>query len=170
MTLNENSFVDYVFERKESDSSFRANLKSAIVSNLEWKAWRIIDLFANDLSDNNEREAYALVGSSIAKSQRKTNGTIKLGKAIREASKDTGDETNFPPRLLRLLSANSTEELLDVMRPTLSFLESKNIALDYKQILHDILQFRYGEDARMNVKTRWASEFLAKEDSDVSSK
>ena len=168
MSQNESSFVDYVFDRKESVSSFRAALKTATVSNLEWKAWGIINSFAKDLSDTYERETYALIGSSIAKSQRKNNGEISLGKAIKMASKDTGDETIFPPRLLRLLSANSPEELLDVIRPTLSFLESKNISLNYKKILHDILQFRYGEDARMSIKSKWASEFLSKEEDDVS--
>ena len=170
MIHNGKTFVEYVFERKESDSSFRAALKSATAPNLEWKAWAIINNFTKDLSDKTERETYALIGSSIAKSHQKENGKTTLGRAIRIASKETNDETTIPPRLLRLLSANSTDELLDVMRPTLSFLQSKEIPLDYDRILKDILSFRFGEESRTYVKSKWASEFLSKEVEDHVSK
>ena len=70
MSQNESSFIDYVFDRKESVSSFRAALKNATVSNLEWKAWGIINSFAKDLSDNYERETYALIGSFSLHAQR----------------------------------------------------------------------------------------------------
>ena len=163
-----NEFVDLVFERKRSDSSFRAIMKSAAVPSLEWKAWTVINRFVKNLDDTIEREAYALVGSSIAKSHFVSNGVNGIGKAIRIASKETDDKNVFPPRLLRLLSANSSEELIDIMRPLLSFLDSKGIALDYKKILEDILQFRYGEDARMKVKSRWASDYFSKGEDNVS--
>ena len=69
---------------------------------------------------------------------------------------------------MRVLSCTSVSELIDVLRPSLSFLDSKMIPLDYGEILSDILRFRYGEDAIINVKAHWTADFLSKEDTDVS--
>ena len=69
---------------------------------------------------------------------------------------------------MRVLSCTSISELIDVLRPSLSFLDSKMIPLDYGEILSDVLRFKYGEDAIIDVKAHWTADFLSKEDMDVS--
>lgn len=154
MSTRETSFAEYIFSRKEKDSGFRACLKQAASDSLEWKSWTIIQRFVPDLSNENERKAFVLIGSSIAKSHAKSNGNVGLGKAFAIASKKSGEKDEFPPRFMRVLSCNSISELIDVLRPSLSFLDSKMIPLDYGEILSDVLRFKYGEDAIIDVKDR----------------
>lgn len=168
MSTRETSFAEYVFSRKEKDSSFRACLRQAASESLEWKSWAFIQPFLHDLSNENERKAFVLIGSSIAKSHAEKNGNIGLGKAFAIASKKSGEKDEFPPRFMRVLSCTSISELIDVLRPSLSFLDSKMIPLDYGEILADVLRFKYGEDKIINVKAHWAADFLSKEDIDVS--
>lgn len=168
MSTRETSFAEYIFSRKEKDSGFRACLKQAASDSLEWKSWTIIQRFVPDLSNENERKAFVLIGSSIAKSHAKSNGNIGLGKAFAIASKKSGENDEFPPRFMRVLSCTSISELIDVLRPSLSFLDSKMIPLDYGEILSDVLRFKYGEDAIIDVKAHWTADFLSKEDTDVS--
>ena len=165
---NIESFVNYIFDRKENDSAFRATMKQSAIESLEWKSWSIIEKFIGNLSDKYKRESFILIGSAIAKCQNKSNGTTKLGKAMAIASKDKGNNEEFPPRFMRILSCSSIDELIDVLRPTLSFLNSKGIQLDYSDILSDIMNFRFEEDAKNKVKAKWASEFLSKEELNVS--
>ena len=168
MSTRETGFAEYVFSRKEKDSGFRACLKQASSDSLEWKSWAIIQRFVTDLSNESERKAFVLIGSSIAKSHAVRNGNVGLGKAFAIASRKAGYNDEFPPRFMRVLSCTSVSELIDVLRPSLSFLDSKMIPLDYGEILSDILRFRYGEEAIINVKARWTADFLSKEDTDVS--
>lgn len=165
---NIESFVNYVFDRKENDSAFRAIMKQSVVESLEWKSWSTIEKFIDNLNDKYERDAFILIGSSIAKCQDKSNGSVSLGKAIAIASKDNENNKEFTPRFMRILSCSSIDELIDVLRPTLSFLNSKGIHLNYSDILSDILKFRFGEDSKNKIKAKWASEFLSKEEPNVS--
>lgn len=165
MDNKESSYVNYVFDRKEIDNAFRANLKHAYSENLEWKAWNLIERFV-DLNDTTKRKAYILIGSSISKSHQKNNGSIKFGKAMAIALKDS-DKDELPTRFAKILSCSSVDDLIDALRTTITFVNSKGIELDYADLLTDILQFQY-EDSRLKVKTKLASEFLSKENEDDS--
>lgn len=63
------------------------------------------------------------------------------------------------PRLRRLLSCNSIQELCRSLRPVLSLIASRNISLCYSKLLEDICRFQY-DNARQNIKLRWTREFF----------
>ncbi len=155
--MSSEAFVEYIFRVCSSDKGLRADLKRADNDSFEWKVWPIILKFNSTLDNDDVRRAYALIGSSIAKSGRDADGSAGIGKAFRVISNDPSDE--FSPRFMRLLSSDSVSDLIDYLRPALSFIEAKGVQLDYSRLLDDILRFRF-EDNRIRVKAAWASDYL----------
>lgn len=168
MYRNVIDYVNEIFKRKEDDVAFRANMRHASSENLEWKAWNLIGRFSFiDLKDTSERKTYILIGSSISNSKQKNNGCVKLGEALSLATKEEkkSQEKNkykLPARFARVLSCSSLDELINVLRSTLTLISSKEIELDYADLLTDILNFQY-EDSILEIKAKWVSNYLSKE-------
>lgn len=158
-TLN---YVNYVFRNRDKDASFRAAMRNATKENLEWKAWPYIERFVGDINNKSRRDVYAVVGEAIAKSSKNSNGTLSFGRAMRAVENDDGRESQYSPRMARILSFDDLNDLIDVSKQTLMFLDSRDVNLDYAAVLDDLLQARF-EDNHERLKARWASDYLRKE-------
>lgn len=153
-------FVADIFKRKQSDTAFSAALKRADNENLEWKAWEYLYKYIPDLNNEVKRKSFSLIAASIAKSSMTENGTIRLGRAMKLVSGTTND-TEYSPRFMRLLSCESLDELIDILRQTLSLVRSKGISFDYVSLLYDLLGFSNPEKQN-DIKAHWAMDFLKK--------
>ena len=161
-----NDFVSYVFSIIASDKGARADFRRADNDAYEWRIWPYLSRFIADLDEDvYRRRVYALIGSAIAKSRSDEDGQVPFGMAFRKLSKDNGGagKDRFPPRLMRILSADGMEELIDISRPLLSYMCSEGIRLDFSRLLDDFLSFRFPV-ARQKVKARWAQEYLSVRD------
>lgn len=162
------NYVNYVFRNRENDSAFRAAMKNATKENLEWKAWPYIEKFLHeDLKNDKKRHIYALVGEAVAKSGRKGNGALSFGRAMRVAESSNGKGDSYSLRMCRILSFDNLDDLLDVFRESLTFLDSRNVSLDYSAVLDDLLQARF-ENNYERIKARWASDYFRKADKEDS--
>ncbi len=159
------NFVNFVFEKKENDSAFRAAMKNATNENLAWRAWPYIERFIGNISDNDRRHIFALVGESIAKNKNESNGELSFGKAMSVVQdKDTNDEkTDYSPRMARVLSFDGLDDLLCVFKQLLPFLDSRDISLNYALILDDLLLARFEKNYE-SLKAKWASDYFKKEE------
>ncbi len=155
------NFVNYIFKNKENDSAFRAAMKNAAKENLEWKAWPYIERFIGDITNKDKRHIYAIVGEAVAKSHRNSNGTLSFGRAMRTVENDEGGEDSYSPRMARILSYDDLDDLLDVFKQVLAFLDSRDVNLDYSSVLDDLLKAKF-ENNREQLKARWASDYLRK--------
>ena len=155
-------YVDYLFRRCSEDKGFRADLRRADNPSFEWRVWPVIMSFAGKLDSDMVRRSYALIGSAIGKSRQASNGEIRIGKAFRVISKGKSENKQFPPRLIRFLSCDDLLDLIAILRPTLSYMISEGIALDFKCLLKDLLAFRY-EENRDRIKAAWAADYLGAE-------
>lgn len=153
--MRSEDFVDYLFSLKGKDKGLMASFKRADNEAHEWKTWQVLGRFV-DLERDDERRAFALVGACIAKSKQSANGTVGLGRAFRIATGDDGG--NYSPRFMRVLSAENLDELLVILRPSLTYLTDQCGILDFDGILVDILAFKYRRDS---IRGRWAKDYLA---------
>lgn len=155
------SFVDEVFKICSEDKAARARLRRADNPAFEWQALPVVYTFIKDgIDDGGKRHAYLTVAAAIARSDMKANGSIGLGEAFRlieEEKKNAEKPKTFPPRLSRLMSCDSLEELVMVIRPILSLVLSKLGNLDFKRLLRDLLDFRYRKDS---VLVGWAKDYM----------
>lgn len=156
--MRSDDFVGYLFSLKGKDKGMLASFKRADNEAYEWKTWQVLRRFV-DLEHDDERRAFALVGACIAKSKQSANGTVGLGRAFRLAAGDGGD--SYSPRFMRVLSAESLDELLVILRPSLTYLINQCGILDFGGILADILFFKYQRDS---IRVRWAKDYLVNDD------
>lgn len=156
----EKNFVELIFKKTNMDKGFKATMKQVDNEAFEWKFWYVLNSFVCRLENRDIRKAFAVIGSSIAKSTQICNGSVGLGRAIAMTLRDSSEKV-YPPRLMKLLSIDDSEELLDFLRPTLSFLSSKGIQLDYSSVLSDVIAYIGDEDKREAVKVHWVSDFLS---------
>lgn len=159
------NFVNFVFEKKKNDSAFRATMKNATNEKLEWKAWPHIEKFIGNINDSDRRHIFALVGESIAKSKNESNGELSFGKAMYVVQdKDANDKKpDYSPRMVRVLSFDSLDDLLGVFKQLLPFLDSRDISLNYALILDDLLLARFEKNYE-SLKAKWASDYFKKEE------
>ena len=153
--MRSDDFVSYLFSLKGKDKGMLASFKRADNEAYEWKTWQVLRRFV-DLERDDERRTFALVGACIAKSKQTVNGTVCLGRAFRIAAGDEGG--NYSPCFMRVLSAESLDELLVILRPSLAYLTNQCGNLDFCGILADVLSFKYRRDS---IRVRWAKDYLA---------
>ncbi len=66
----------------------------------------------------------------------------------------------FDTHFRRVLAADRIEDLIAVLRRHLLRAATESVALDYRQLGIDLLQWRKSPDAARKVKVRWAKEYF----------
>lgn len=162
------AFVQYLFERicQKKDKGFAAKLKKGDNEATEIQSWEILARWV-DLEKVLEVKAFGLVGAAVARSSQQKDGSYGLGKALWLSLEDKKDaeSSSAAARLRRLLSCQDRLELMRILRPTIGFLQSKEISMDYSRLLDEILLFD-GDNSRERVRTRWAMEFFGQKEAE----
>ena len=155
-------FVSYVISKISSDLGARAAFSRADNPDTASIAWEYLVSWC-DLANSRERNAYALIAAAIAKGRIEQNIAGKdIGKCLGIISRNehNGDiSDNQSPeqrRLRRLLACDTSEELTEVLRSVLRYLQSKDVAtqLDYAKTLNDVLFWNE------RVKINWCKGFF----------
>ncbi|HOJ86256.1 MAG: type I-E CRISPR-associated protein Cse2/CasB [Elusimicrobiales bacterium] len=161
------NFINFVINRSQKDSAFRAAFKKADNPNTEHEAWEYLCNFGFDIENDYERKPLLLIGSAIAKSKITKDGNLTLGKAIAKAyDNDKNKEGPAKTRLRRLLACQNIDEVCSVLRHILSLISSKQVPLSYYDLLNDILFWNY-QDKIERIKIKWAKDFYSKGGEDV---
>lgn len=121
-------------------------------------SWEYLAGFNIDISKSYIRRPYSFVAAAIAKSKTDKNGTMSIGKAMRAAGKDNLDA--MATRFRRLLACNDTDELMRVLRSTLTLIDSRlgSNSLDFVKLLNELTYFNR-EESREHTKSGWARDF-----------
>lgn len=151
------SFVEHIIKLTQENKAASAAIKYADHQTLGYKSWEYLARFI-DIEKENERLSYGVIGAAIAKNKIKNDGTVGIGEAIKYCYGKEAEEL-AKPKLIRLLSCESTKELCLLLRRYIPFIESKAAGkLSYCQLLKDVLYFCE------RTKTRWAVDFYKKND------
>lgn len=151
-------FVAAVLARCREDKGFAARLRRADNPDTEYYAYGLLVAFGINLEDNRERRAHALIGTSLSRSKREQDGTLGLGKALRNCVES---EEQGEARLRRMLACRTQEEACRILRPLLSLIAARDIPLCHARLLDDLLVFHF-DDARRRICLSWAQEFYDK--------
>lgn len=157
-TSKERSFVAWAIERCANDSGFAANLSRADNPSTQHRSWPALAGFGVDLENPYQREPYAIVAAYLAKRRKDKiqTGGHTLGKAMLLSYDNKSDSPAAQARMRRILAASDTIELCRLLRPTLSLISSRGVALDMGLLLENIMWF---EKHPTRIKSRWAQDF-----------
>ncbi len=97
-------------------------------------------------------EMYYLIAALFAYHP-KEGGVGNLGAAFKTAAQGESDTTAIERRFTALLAAD-TEDLHFYLRQAVSFLKSKDVAINWQQLFADVLRWQYGQ-----VQKQWAYKF-----------
>ncbi len=160
--IKSDSFVSYVIDRCQFDNGARAAFKRADNPATEYQSWELLARFNVDLEDQSQRLPFLAVTAAIARANIEKNGATVIGAAIARCYEDGNASDQAKAKLRRLLACDDVSEVCRLLRPLLSFIDSKgNATLNYSQLLDDLLRFRY-EESRLRVKARWAQDFYGR--------
>ena len=157
-TFNASGFVDYVIRRvkKKSETAFRAVMRRGVNTSMESAVWEYLVPYC-DIGVDRIRHAFALVGAAIAAEAPETDGSVSLGRALRSICKNDDDVDRESRRLRRLLSCDTTDELVGVLRPMMHYIQDNAaMRLSYKKLLNDLCY--WSERTRIG----WTQDFFLK--------
>lgn len=163
------SFVNHVIKQINNDKGkgFGAKLRKADNENTEYQSWEILSSWVN-LEWESDRKAFALVGASMARSKPSEDGKLSVGEALRMVhlkDKDIGDieKSSSASRLRRLLACKEKDELMDILKPVIRYVESNGLLLHHARLLDEILWFN-NDASRERTRARWARDFFRKKE------
>ncbi len=163
------SFVSYVIKQINDDKGkgFGSKLRKADNENTEYQSWEILSRWVN-LEWESDRKAFALIGASLARSRPSEDGKYSIGEALRMVHvKDKGNEdienSSSALRLRRLLACKDKEEVMDILKPVIRYIESKGFIVHYASLLDEILWFN-NDVSRERTRAKWARDFFRKKE------
>ena len=146
-------FIDWILDNSQKDNGFSAKMRRADNPDQEYYALGILCGFDIDIEKESERLPYSVVGAALCRE------ALRICESLKASESGEKNSDIDSPRLRRLLSCNSIQELCRSLRPVLSLIASRNISLCYSKLLEDICRFQY-DNARQNIKLRWTREFF----------
>ncbi len=87
---------------------------------------------------------------------KETERARNLGAALRQAA--SGDTGQGPERRLLALLGCKSEDLPDHLRHAVSYLRARDVPIDYRRLMQDLLRWDRGEG---DVQRRWGRDFWA---------
>ncbi len=153
------AFVSDVFRRKKLDNAFAAHLRRADNPATESGAWGILTQLGVNITIDNDRLPFALIGSAIARTETEVDGHEGFGAALAGCFNDESDGSPASSRMRRLVACDSTIEACRVLRPMLRLINSrsdKRSSLSFQRLLGQISFFQYPE-RRKRIRLEWAS-------------
>ncbi|MFI3247028.1 MAG: type I-E CRISPR-associated protein Cse2/CasB [Ferrimonas sp.] len=151
------NFVDYVIRKTQQDTGFSARLRRADNPATEYQSWEILAEFGIDLEKPWQRLPYCLIGAALAKAKPSADGALTLGHAIAACYEDGNRSAQAKARLRRVLACTDTPELCRILRPLLTLIHSRGIALNYSMLLKDLTYF--SSQGRERICAQWAQQF-----------
>lgn len=163
------NFVESVYRRKEVDSAFRSRMRAARSSLRETAVWGDLAGYF-DITREDIRAIYVLVGSSIALENGEKNGTKAFASLLSMAWKDNKNQkflddkkiAQHPAvmRLRRIVSCRDVQEVCQLLGPCLQLIRSRvSGELDYMALMKDLLDFSFSSEKAEVVKARWVMDF-----------
>lgn len=154
-----------VIARCKNDSAFRAALKKADNPDTEYQSWEYLAEYGVNLEFEDSRYPYTTVFAAAARSDKSSDGSLKLGQAllsvyIEPYKHDFDNARKSEParaRLRRILACDSTAEVCTILRPVLRLITSKGIAVSYGLLLRDL---KYFNNHPEQTKASWAQQFF----------
>ena len=151
--MNTSSFFSYLERRAESDTSVVAALRRSLTRDpgTDPNVYPLVESWTAQLN-NTQRQIVYLAAGLWALAARRTSTKPK---PLAVATKSITSNTSTAKRFTQLLDSDS-DELVWRLRQLISLLNSTGTAVDWPQLLDDLLA--WNRPSR-SVQTRWARQF-----------
>lgn len=158
------NFVQFVINLINKDKGAKAKLSRADNPDTEYQSWEYLAKFGVKLDSDYERLPFSAVAAAIAQAAQAAavthNGSLKMGEAIAYCYPDGNKSEQAKAKFRRLLACESVPEVCRILRPLLALIRAKVSGnIDYIQLLQDLRGFSFGDEARQQIKSRWAQNF-----------
>lgn len=158
-TARDQAFVHAFLARCTQDKGFAARMRRADNPATEYQSWDFFARFGVQLENPLQLLPHTLIAAAMARAKVTQNGTLTLGQALALCYSDGNANDQAAAKLRRVLACSDLVELVRVLRPVLTLIDSRvNQPLDFVQLLR---QLRYFEFDNSKTKAQWAQEFYA---------
>ena len=138
-SCNYSGFVAMVIRRSQEDTAFAAVMRRADNPTQGSAAWEFLTPYC-DITFDQQRLAFALVGAAIAREKPTADGTASVGQSLRAiCGNDADAQEREGRRLRRLIACENTMELIPVLRPILRYLQQNGASIGYERLLRELL-------------------------------
>lgn len=155
MTEVRHPFVDYLEKLRENeDRGAMAALRRGLgqPAGTVYETYRYVVPWLGEQASAAQEEAYFLIASLFAYHPQE-GGSGNLGASFARTRQPEGDDTAVERRFTALLTAHR-QDLPFYLRQAISFLRSREVPVDYHQLLRDLLAWDRGY-----VQRNWAQAF-----------
>jgi CRISPR type I-E-associated protein CasB/Cse2 len=157
----QNPFLEFLHSHRD-DRGLMASLRRGLAQPNSAEVHRVIQCF---LSSNDKpwlESAYYTIGPLFALHHDNVADKGNMGTHFRAMCEPGEDPPrNIERRFMQLL-ASDANELDDLLRQAVSLLKSKDVAVNWQQLLADVLAWKHTEDQRDIVRKQWSRTFWRK--------
>lgn len=115
-----------------------AKIRKGDNPNTSYQSWEYLNPWC-DITKEWMRLPFETIGAAVARAKLTKDGDLRFGNALADCYKgvDPGDSPAVG-RLRRLLSCRNTIEACQIVKPMISLIQSRGIALCYADLLDDL--------------------------------
>lgn len=154
------AFIQFSEEHRD-DRAMMASLRRGLAQPKCAEVSRIVQRFLSDDSPPWQEDAYYSIAPLFGLHHESIDHSDygNMGSHFRDLCEDPSDPpSNVERRFMRLL-ASDANELDDELRQAVSLLKSKDVAVNWQQLLADVLAWKHTEDRRDKVRLQWSRAF-----------
>lgn len=154
------AFIQFLEEHRD-DRAMMASLRRGLAQPKCAEVSRIVQRFLSDDSPPWQEDAYYSVAPLFGLHHESIDHSDygNMGSHFRNLCDDPSDPpSNVERRFMRLL-ASDANELDDELRQAMSLLKSKGVAVNWQELLADVLAWKHTEDRRDFVRLKWSRAF-----------
>lgn len=156
-------FIEFLVDHRD-DRALMASLRRGLAQPRCAEVSRIVQCWLSEDSPRWLEDAYYSVAPLFGLYHDEITSKGNLGDHFRELAENTkrpqDDEIprNVERRFIQLL-ASDANGLDDALRPAISLLKSNEIAVNWQQLLDDVIAWRHTDDRRDQVRLWWSRAF-----------
>lgn len=151
-------FVEFL-ERNRDDRAMMASLRRGLAQPRCPEVSRIVQCWLSEDSPRWLEDAYYSVAPLFGLHHDDIANKGNMGSHFRDLCDDPSDPPSSVERRLMQLLACDAESLDDLLRQAVSLLKSKDVAVNWQQLLDDVMAWKHNDDRRDNARLRWSRAF-----------
>jgi CRISPR system Cascade subunit CasB len=153
-----NPFIQYLEENRD-DRAMMASLRRGLAQPRCAEVGRIVQRRLSQDSPRWLEDAYYTIAPLFGLHHDEIASQGNMGDHFRALCDDPSDPpSNVERRFMQLLACDAAD-LDDLLRQAVSLLKSKEVAVNWHQLLGDVLAWKHNQDSRDKVRLRWSQRF-----------
>ena len=151
-------FIEYLGKHRE-DRTVMAALRRGLAQPRSPEVSRIVQCQLSENSPHYLEDAYYSIGPLFAFHHEFIADKGNMGNHFRDMCEDPENPpSSIERRFMQLLSSDAGD-LDDLLRQAVSLLKSKDIPINWQELLNDIIDWKYSEDRQDFVRRKWSRAF-----------